>query len=90
MRHFYAGYAVDDVHFVRQDFEGCELTEAACCQAAASSYTTDDGVDFVAGYYFSDHSCCTTFIAHAIAKNERVLVPHPNFNAGGGIGFVKY
>ena len=88
---FHVGEAVDDVHFVRQDFEGCELTEAQCCQAAALSYTVDDGVDQIAGFYFSDHKCCTTFIAHAIAKDERVLVPHPNFAAGAsGIGFVNY
>ena len=87
---FHPGEAVDDRHFLRQDFEGCGLTEAACCQAAATSYTTDDGVDVVAGYYFSDHKCCTTFLADAVAETERVAVPHPNFKAGGGLGFVNY
>ena len=48
------------------------------------------GVDQIAGFYYSDHRCCTTFVANAIAKDERVVVPHPNFAAGGGIGFVNY
>ena len=88
---FYIGKVIDDAMLQRQDFEGCGLTQAECCEAAATSYNLGPGE--TAGYYLSDHNCCSTFIMKPSSVNINALIitaPHANFATGSaGIGFVN-
>lgn len=84
---FLLRHAVDDSAIVRQDVEGCDLTQDACCRAAASSYALEAGQ--IAGFLLSDHNCCTTFVAQAIARTNVAEIPYSNFQVSGGVGFVN-
>ena len=86
---FAVGGALDDRFVVRQDFEGCDLTEAECCEAAATSYTADEVATRSVGYIFSDHGCCSTMVTTADAKANVISVPFHNFQVSGGVGFVN-
>ena len=83
---FQPRHAVDDSAILRQDVEGCDLTQDACCRAAASSYALEAGQ--IAGFLMSDHACCTTFVAEAIARTNVVELSYANFAVTGGVGFV--
>ena len=86
---FAVGGALDDRFVVRQDFERCEITEAECCEAAATSYTADEVGTHSVGYIFSDHGCCSTMITTDDAKANVISVPFHNFQVSGGVGFVN-
>ena len=86
---FAVGGALDDRFVVRQDFERCEITEAECCEAAATSYTADEVETHSVGYIFSDHGCCSTMVTTADAKANVISVSFHNFQVSGGVGFVN-
>ena len=88
-RHDAVGTALDDRFVVRQDFDRCDISEAECCKAAATSYSAAEIGQNAVGYIYSDHGCCSTMITTADAANNVVVVPFLNFQATGGVGFVN-
>jgi len=86
---FAVGTALDDRFVVRQDFDRCDISEAECCKAAATSYSAAEVGQNAVGYIYSDHGCCSTMITTADAANNVVVVPFLNFQATGGVGFVN-